>query len=102
MADIAFAHKVMFFIMATFNTLALVYAFKAKRMITGYRAKFLTAFIGSFLVFSVALILHFYREFVLAAPIIIRLEHSFVLLSFVFLLFTGLWAMRNRQEWGIP
>jgi len=102
MAYVSFAHTLLFMIMFAMNTLFLFLAFKAKRMITGYRAEFLNAVIYSFLIFSVAIIFHFLREVVLDIPDLVLLEHSFILLSLACLLCTGLLAMRNRSEWGIP
>jgi lipopolysaccharide export LptBFGC system permease protein LptF len=102
MEPMSVMHKSLLFMMLTFNILALFFAFRAKRMTAGYRAEFLNTVIGAFLIFSVATGFHFLREFALDMPDLVLLEHSLILLSIVCLLLTGLLAMRNRLEWGIP
>ena len=101
MADISFTHAVLFFTVVAFNIVSLFLALKAKKMITGYRAEFVKMVIGSFLIFSAAILFHALREFALDIPGLVLIEHSFVLLSLLSLLCTGISGMRNRSEWGL-
>lgn len=101
MLDISFANKVMFFVMFALNLLALNFAFKAKRMILGYRAEFLKAVIYSFLVFSAGISVHFLTDQSFYINNIAIVEHTIILLSFILLLNTGRDALTNREEWGI-
>jgi len=101
MAHVSIEHTLMFMLMFILTTAGLFLSLKAKKMVTGYRAEFLSSTILSFFVFSAAITFHLLREHILHIEDFVLLEHSFILLSFICILCTGIRAMRHKEEWGI-
>jgi len=93
--------RLMFFAVLGLTIASVFYSLKARQTLKGPEKELFDKMLASILLYAGGVLFHDIREAAWGNSLLRIPEHSLYLLSFIFAIRAGLYAMDNRDDWGL-